>query len=107
MEKIKNYFKAIFGGTAVVLGIIAIIFGSSVSYYGGYEHENAYGGDAYTGIQNAAAQTANNVDNFGDAYIESYSFGMYFIGITMITGGALAILYNVADVKTRKKGEQA
>ena len=47
----------------VVIGIVSIIM--SFEAYdlptGGYESSSAYGGDAYTGIQNAAAQTANNV----------------------------------------------
>ena len=47
----------------VIIGIVAIVM--SFEAYdlptGGYESSSAYGGDAYTGIQNAAAQTANNV----------------------------------------------
>ena len=44
-------------------GIASIILGIIVSgeYYSGWESNISYQGDAYTGIQNAAAQTANNV----------------------------------------------
>lgn len=41
--------------TLIVLGCIIFIFGSFGTEY------IEYGGDAYTGIQNAAADTANNV----------------------------------------------
>lgn len=59
----KNNMRIIASILLIVAGVIALYFavtaltfdhGSSVS-------SQAYGGDAYTGIQNAAAATANNV----------------------------------------------
>ena len=52
----------------IILGIVTIVlavlvFDASVGYY---ESSISYGGDAYTGIQNAAAQTANNVKYVGE-----------------------------------------
>lgn len=103
MSFVKRYFKSIVGLTAVILGIVAIVFGWTVNYYGSYEQSKSYGGDAYTGIQNAAAQTANNVDQFGNAYIESYAYFMTFIGLTMIAGGSLSTVYNIIEVSSNRK----
>ena len=56
IKKILALVLATIGLLAVILGLIA--YGLDTGYY---EVSSAYGGDAYTGIQNAAAQTANNV----------------------------------------------
>lgn len=98
-----KYFKSIVGSVIIILGIIAICFGWSVFYSGGYVSTKSYGGDAYTGIQNAAAATANRVNNFATAYLESYGFFMTFIGISMICGGTLTVSYNVIELKGNKK----
>ena len=47
----------------LLIGIIAIVLAiiCSVADVGYYENSQFYGGDAYTGIQQAGAQTANNV----------------------------------------------
>ena len=64
MEKSKNFIT---GVIFIIAGIIAIAFAivvisQATSYYvGSYTWYETYGGDAYTGIQNAAADTANNV----------------------------------------------
>ena len=52
----------------IVLGILSLVlafvlFDQSVGYT---EGSYSYGGDAYTGIQNAAAQTANNLVYTGE-----------------------------------------
>lgn len=57
--------KKIFCGIGVLVGVLSIIlaivcFCQSV---GSYEGSKSYGGDAYTGIQNASAQAANNIKN--------------------------------------------
>ena len=54
--KIPCILGMISGAASFVSGIS--VLGMS---YGSYESNSKYGGDAYTGIQNAAAQTANNV----------------------------------------------
>ena len=73
--KQENSFKNILNLAGVIIGVMMIIF-SFVTLSFDYspsiytesldsdaysEHNSTYGGDAYTGIQNAAAQTANNV----------------------------------------------
>ena len=59
----KNLFAYLFLALALISLVFAIIcFAAETSYAtGSYESSKQYGGDAYTGIQNAAAQTANNV----------------------------------------------
>lgn len=104
----KKNFKLFVGIILAILGIIAIIMGNSVNYYGGYELESKYGGDAYTGIQNAAAQTANNVYNFGNYHEEVYASFMAFIGISLLASGGLVISYQIVDNKLKgsKKNEK-
>lgn len=55
----KKWFAMIF----LLIGILSVILSISAYglNYGSYENNKSYGGDAYTGIQNAAAQSANNV----------------------------------------------
>ena len=52
-----------------ILGSILSVIFAFVTYgmsTGSYESNTQYGGDAYTGIQNAAAQTARNLVNLSD-----------------------------------------
>lgn len=67
----KN-FKAI---ATMAIGVLAVIL-SIVCFsmdIGGTERNEIYGGDAYTGIQNAAAQTTRNVKAL--ASIAKFGFG--------------------------------
>lgn len=71
----------------LLVGILSIIlsvvcFGKMV---GGMEYNQTYGGDAYTGIQHAAAQTARNV-MWGN---EILAFG--FGSILLIAGLSIVI----------------
>ena len=72
----------------IMIGIIAV--GLSISCFSReslrYEHTTRYGGDAYTGIQNAAAKTSENVKELAE--IVKFGFGsillvmgLGFIGI--------------------------
>lgn len=57
--KIVNIISAIVG---IVCGIVMIGESFNMRYfYGTWVSKETYGGDAYTGIQNAAADTANNI----------------------------------------------
>ena len=59
----KNLFAYLCLAIALIALIFAVVtFSTDVHRNSGsYESSETYGGDAYTGIQNAAAQTANNV----------------------------------------------
>lgn len=58
----KNTGKLL-GVLFLLIAVLSLFFAFNCfgMYSGGYESNETYGGDAYTGIQNAAAQTANNV----------------------------------------------
>ena len=70
----------------IIGGFISIILGFVVSgkSTGGWEINNTYGGDAYTGIQNAAAQTANNVQRLAEIIRTGMSSALIIFGIAMI-----------------------
>ena len=76
----------------IALGVGALIAAVYIFFMnnGGYENYVSYNGDAYTGIQNAAAQTANNVHFLAD--IVKTGFGSLFaiLGVGLI-GGSLCI----------------
>ena len=86
MKKIRGILFLIIGVIAIGLGIKA--FGMSAGRYTGYE---TYGGDAYTGIQNAAARTANNVQDL--LYIQRCGFGSVLLvsGLTLCAVGGCAV----------------
>lgn len=80
--------KIVVGACLVFWGIVALSCSSTSYYSGEYAEHHYYGGDAYTGMQNAAATTANNVDNLGDTVEEGFSsIEGIMAGILIITGG--------------------
>ena len=94
-----------------VTGIISIIFGAvcgEAHMPGGVQAtEYTYGGDAYTGIQNAAAQTANNVrhlsydiDALKDVVTEGFRFVLIITGLVLIITGVFKILKALAQKDT-------
>lgn len=99
-DKLKQILKT---GWAYVLGMISgvlsIIFGFVVmgSPTGYWESSSSYGGDAYTGIQNAAAQTANNVQDLAELTAQG-------LGFLLIALGMFAICYFL--VKLQKKNDR-
>lgn len=70
----------------IVIGVIAI--GLSIKCYLidglSYESRSMYGGDAFTGIQNAAAVTSKNVKELAD--IVQFGFGsvLLIMGLTLV-----------------------
>ncbi len=70
----------------MVIGIVAI--GLSIKCYTidemDYESRSMYGGDAYTGIQNAAAATSKNVKELAE--IVQFGFGsvLLVMGLTLV-----------------------
>lgn len=73
----------------IIVGVIAICL--SIKCYSikdlNYEHKSTYGGDAYTGIQNAAAATSNNVKEL--ASVVQFGFGsvLLVMGLTLVGVG--------------------
>lgn len=73
----------------ILIGIIAIVFSILMinADCGGHESFYTYGGDAYTGIQNAGAQTANNVQDLAVINSAGFSFLFALIGLFSIAYG--------------------
>ena len=113
--------KQIFDWVAVAIGVVAIIFAiicmTSNNYFpeGAYEYYHSYGGDAYTGIQNAAAQAANNILWLSDC-IETlagcvklgFGFSLLVAGFTLIANGLKGIFVKdgVAEETVEKKAKK-
>lgn len=61
----KNEFNnKIFSWIGISLGVLSLVFAviMKLTYFeGNYVRKETYGGDAYTGMQNASAATANNL----------------------------------------------
>ena len=66
MKKVKCIANLVLNILAILITFIFGICLMTTEFYGEYEANTSYGGDAYTGIQNAAAATANNVDDLGN-----------------------------------------
>lgn len=81
MNSIKKLLFSVTGIVSVILSIVCYSLDA-----GSLQGNIQYGGDAYTGIQNAAAQTARNVKYL--AVIAKFGFG----SVLMITG-ILLILF--------------
>lgn len=67
-------------------GIVSVLFGILWwfrRYYFGYMELETYGGDAYTGIQNAAAETANTLSSLGDAMCDWFSVLFIVLGLAI------------------------
>ena len=76
----------------IVIGAVSIALSIRcfAKYTGQYSEYVTYGGDAYTGIQNAAAETANNVKEMNK--IISFGFGsvLLVIGASMLGIGIIS-----------------
>lgn len=72
----------------LILGILAIIFAIVVFCMdtGSFEGAEFYGGDAYTGIQQAAAQSANNVKDVGAIIKVGLGSILLVHGLTFVLG---------------------
>lgn len=82
----------------IISGIVSFILGTTMfgKSSGLYEPSNTYGGDAYTGIQNAAAQTANNLTSVAQIAKDG-------IGYLLIAIGLIAVFYFSIKLFERKQ----
>ena len=84
--KKKSVLLIIIGILAIALSIVSFCMdaGYDISY-------QQYGGDAYTGMQNATARTANNVDYL--CKVVKFGFGSILLvsGLTLIVAGIGAV----------------
>lgn len=89
----------------VVSGILSIIFGIKIknynnTYLAGYVSSFNYGGAAYTGIQNAAADTGNNVKAVYQLIQNSAMFLLITIGLIAISAFFSKLIKAVMDFKS-------
>lgn len=87
-----------------VSGILSIIFGIKIKNYNntylGYVSSFNYGGAAYTGIQNAAADTGNNVKAVYHLIQNSAMFLLITIGLIAISVFFSKLIKAVMDFKS-------
>ena len=95
----ERIFMKKFNFIGIVAGILSIIFAIIIfgMEVGNSERDIQYGGDAYTGIQNAAAQTARNVVHTNE--LIRFGFG----AVLLVTGLALISLNGVALVNNKEE----
>ena len=104
--------KKIFNYTLIGIGVLSIIFailcfvlnGEFGSCY--YVGRQVYGGDAYTGIQNAAAATANNIDALNESVETLANCIKIGFGFVLLIVGLLVTLYGVQEVLKSKASKQ-
>ena len=79
--------KKFFIVVLMIIGVVSVILSMHVFNLstGSYVLQEAYGGDAYTGIQNAAAQTANNVQWLTEAVSKGVGSILLVGGLTLIS----------------------
>lgn len=103
MKKNKGNALGIFSGiVSIILGIVSFCLdnGSGIN-------NKSYGGDAYTGIQNAAAHTANNVQDLCN--VVKFGFGalLIVIGLAIIAFFLGKLLSAPGEKITNEKTEKA
>lgn len=79
----RTPFLIVVGILAIILAIVCFckdVGSASLGY--------SYGGDAYTGIQNAAAQTANNILHLAEIARFGFSSVLLVLGLGMIVEGS-------------------
>lgn len=99
---IKKHFKLISGICCILLGILSFVFAWMPYQFYGYEENESYGGDAYTGIQNAAASASRNVKYLGEYHAEVYMYNRIYTGVVFVVAGSLICVYDIADKKSKK-----
>ena len=94
--------KSIIG---IVIGTISIIEGIVVRAmdYGSYEYGEIYGGDAYTGIQNASAQSANNVYYLSRIVQQGFCALLIVIGLVFISFSVLKLTEIIKENKKKRE----
>lgn len=80
---------------SVALGVVEMRKGAG-NYSGRYVARQTYGGDAYTGIQNAAADTAFNVQQTNDILNSMHKTIAFGFGSILIVIGLALCVFGVA-----------
>ena len=110
--KAKNTMKIIFDAAFIAVGVAAIVFAIiCIAYdggfpYTGYVAKETYGGDAYTGIQNAAAATANYVSALNESVEILSQAIMLGIGFCLMVAGLVLVILGVKGLLLNGKGKE-
>lgn len=100
---IKKILSLTINIIGILTGIVTAILGFDFKnrFFFSYADMNTYGGDAYTGIQNAAATAANNVVILGSMVERAVSIILVILGI-------LIVLYFmgkiIKEIKSNRRG---
>ena len=106
MKKTGFIIKLIASIAIIILGIIVMMMGTfnnAAYYYGVYTSYEYYGGDAYTGIQQAVADTSKNVDRLGDLICSVTNNTYLYAGLIIIALGIYMIGNTFANFELEKK----
>lgn len=79
LKKTFNLVGMIDGVLSIIFGLV--VFGSSI---GSMEIDHSYGGDAYTGMQNASAQAANNIYELSGMIKTGLAGLLIVVGIALV-----------------------
>ena len=97
-EKNLNIKKIVVAVIAIAIGVCAIIFAFCLKRYGSYILYRSYGGDAYTGLQNAAADTGNNVYWLERLMQKAFRYAFILTGLGFIFYGLKTLLLSNANI---------
>ena len=87
----KKVSFSLVGIASITLGVICFFF-----FVGRYANLESYGGDAYTGIQNAAARAANNIQLLSIIVKCGFGFLLIITGLILI---AIAVTKNTNNAQ--------
>ena len=85
-KKVFTALQVLGNAAGIVSGAVAMQYSSEIKGMGtgsGASYET-YGGDAYTGIQNASAQVSHNVCDLSEIVRDSFSLLLFVIGLALI-----------------------
>ena len=77
----------------VVIGVLSIIFAINIGGLstGNFEMSFSYGGDAYTGIQNACAGAANNAIDVANILQQGFEYCLIIAGFVLVSIGGTSL----------------
>ena len=92
-EKIRNILF-------LIIGVLSIIFAIKIGGLstGSFEMPLSYGGDAYTGIQNACAGAANNAIDVANILQQGFEYCLIIAGFVLVSIGGTS-LFKVSETK--------
>lgn len=109
-KNLANKLTSILLGICLpIFGVIAIVLGNNMNHMATYNitESTKYGGDAYTGIQNAAADTSNNIRTLGNQFANIVGQIMIFLGIFIIVLGIIFLIRGIIyPTKSERKRER-